>query len=367
MINDKDVGERRGRVCTVKGMDCRHESRYARNELVRGVVLERVMGVHRYRRAAGCFAAIAMAMFVAACSRQEGVEHPSSLAVPYAFWRVTSPTTTVYLLGSIHYGTKEMYPLPEEVESAFASSSVLVIEADPDGMSAANRRAFLEQRAFCEKGKKLDDYLSEDGRQALRAYWKDTGRSEELMDMVQRLRPWGATLILPTWLSRSADVSSELGVDKHFLKEAGGKQLVELEGLAYQMEFMASVPADEQEAELLRTLASLHDEKPGSTFAQTIAAWKSGDLPGMERLSRDWYGNSQAMNNLRDARVFQRNQKMAEKIEQLLSGQDRCFVVVGYSHLIGKRGIAEWLSSKYKVEAGMVSRLDATSKMEKAG
>ena len=27
-------------------------------------------------------------------------------------WKASSPTTTVYLLGSIHAGTKDMYPLP---------------------------------------------------------------------------------------------------------------------------------------------------------------------------------------------------------------------------------------------------------------
>ena len=39
------------------------------------------------------------------------------------FWKVTSPTSTVYLLGSIHLGSKDMYPLPKEIEDAFEGSA----------------------------------------------------------------------------------------------------------------------------------------------------------------------------------------------------------------------------------------------------
>src|SRR5437660_11655919 len=43
-------------------------------------------------------------------------------------WKASSPTNTVYMLGSIHAGIKDMYPLPQSIESAFASSRVLAVE-----------------------------------------------------------------------------------------------------------------------------------------------------------------------------------------------------------------------------------------------
>jgi uncharacterized protein YbaP (TraB family) len=46
-------------------------------------------------------------------------------------WKATSPTTEVYLLGSIHLGKKEWYPLAKEIDGAFDKSKVLVLEADP--------------------------------------------------------------------------------------------------------------------------------------------------------------------------------------------------------------------------------------------
>ena len=43
-------------------------------------------------------------------------------------WKFTSAGNSVYLLGSIHAGSPDMYPLPKPVEDAFAASSVLLVE-----------------------------------------------------------------------------------------------------------------------------------------------------------------------------------------------------------------------------------------------
>src|SRR5258708_34859742 len=43
-------------------------------------------------------------------------------------WKLSSADSVVYLLGSIHLGLPEMYPLPQAIEAAFAASSVLLVE-----------------------------------------------------------------------------------------------------------------------------------------------------------------------------------------------------------------------------------------------
>src|SRR6478672_7160250 len=44
-------------------------------------------------------------------------------------WKATSATNTVYLLGSIHLASPDMYPLPAQIEAAFRNSAVLIVEA----------------------------------------------------------------------------------------------------------------------------------------------------------------------------------------------------------------------------------------------
>ena len=45
-------------------------------------------------------------------------------------WKVQSKTNTVFVLGSIHYLKKEMYPLDEKIEKAFDQADILVVEAN---------------------------------------------------------------------------------------------------------------------------------------------------------------------------------------------------------------------------------------------
>jgi uncharacterized protein YbaP (TraB family) len=49
--------------------------------------------------------------------------------------------------------------------------------------------------------------------------------------------------------------------------------------------------------------------------------------------------------------VYERNRKMASRIEEFLQSKETHFVIVGASHLVGDRGIIEILSRKgYLVE-----------------
>ena len=45
-------------------------------------------------------------------------------------WQVDSPTTRIYLMGSIHLLRQDVYPLAPVIEEAFAASDILVLEAD---------------------------------------------------------------------------------------------------------------------------------------------------------------------------------------------------------------------------------------------
>ena len=53
------------------------------------------------------------------------------------FWKASSPTNTVYLLGSVHLGTKDMYPLPDYMEKAFQRSTTLVVEVNLNAIDKA--------------------------------------------------------------------------------------------------------------------------------------------------------------------------------------------------------------------------------------
>ncbi|HVX66984.1 MAG TPA: TraB/GumN family protein, partial [Bryobacteraceae bacterium] len=64
-------------------------------------------------------------------------------AVQGLMWKATSPTNTVYLVGSLHFGTPDMYPLPETIQSAFQKSSALVVEIDLNKVGPAEAFRFM--------------------------------------------------------------------------------------------------------------------------------------------------------------------------------------------------------------------------------
>lgn len=61
------------------------------------------------------------------------------------FRKVSSPSNAIYLLGSIHVGSKDMYPMPKEIEQAFERSTALVVEGKAPAFVVVK---LLEKRGY---------------------------------------------------------------------------------------------------------------------------------------------------------------------------------------------------------------------------
>ena len=59
-------------------------------------------------------------------------------------WKVQSKTNTLYILGSVHFLKKEMYPLNKKIEDAFDKSEVLVVEANINDPAQTDVQKLLE-------------------------------------------------------------------------------------------------------------------------------------------------------------------------------------------------------------------------------
>jgi len=66
-------------------------------------------------------------------------------------WQVSHPERngTAWLMGSIHYGSAEFYPLPETITAAYDASDVLVVELNPDALNPEQvSKALREQGSW---------------------------------------------------------------------------------------------------------------------------------------------------------------------------------------------------------------------------
>ncbi len=263
------------------------------------------------------------------------------------FWKVTGAGGTAYLLGSLHFGTAEMYPLSAPVNAAFESADRLVVEIDLGAMDPVAILQWISTEGAYMDGTTLADHVSPQVWTALRQRAQQYGVPLELL-AVQR--PWLAAFTLTAMALGRKGFQEDLGVDRHFLSRASGRiPVVELEGFDYQMGLLANLSPDEQERFLHATLRDLDAES--NTFENIVAAWQRGDAAALDaEINASWRSEPDA-GDLYARLIENRNAEMANKIDALLKSGGASFVVIGAAHMVGEGGLAQRLKSRgYRVE-----------------
>ncbi len=259
-------------------------------------------------------------------------------------WKTVSDTTTVYLVGSVHFGTEDMYPLPAHIENAFRNSSVLVVEVDPYHATASDLEGIVPQPEKLPPGDTLWNHVKPGTRDLVRRFCRRHGYDpESLTPMTVHHAAglmWGA-------LTHSAGLDSELGIDRYFIRQARGtKRLVELETVGLQLRLHAGWTADEDER-MLADVAGNFD-RYGEMVRSMTSVWMRGDVAAVDAMVSSMLRISPEARQ----RFFRdRNPRMIEAVERFLGGGEPCFVVVGAGHMLGSDGIVNALRQKgFRVE-----------------
>jgi len=263
----------------------------------------------------------------------------------FLMWRATSPTATVYLVGSIHLGDSSMYPLPKEVESAFAAAKVLAVEINIKNADQAKMMGLLQKAGFYTGDDSLTKHLSKETQAALEDYC--TRHNVPRMGMEQ-LKPWVVAITIAAMAWQQAGEDPSLGIDLHFLNEIKPPQRIdELETMESQLAIFAEASEEEQQSMLASILKK--GDKIKDMIKRTQAAYMAGDPDALQKVmdEQDDVGSK----NLEKKLLDDRNVVMTGKMEEYLKGKDPIFVVVGAAHIIGDKGIAKQLRDKgYKVD-----------------
>jgi uncharacterized protein YbaP (TraB family) len=258
-------------------------------------------------------------------------------------WRAESPTRpdiSLYLLGSIHVGKEDLYPLDPAVESAFTRSETLAVEADIDAVKRTELMGAINEIAVLPAGETLKHKVSPQTWDKLLAYLGEEGMSPLAFS---RLRPWWAAMTIAMQrVLASGEVTASLGIDRHFLDRAAakGKAVVEVESVEQQLRVMSSMPDDAQEHMLVETLEEganpleIMDEVEG-----IFEAWLAGDAAAMQQISLPDEDDPEAEWVIHEYIGVRRNRAMVERIEELLETHSSLFVVVGAAHLVGEQGL----------------------------
>lgn len=280
-------------------------------------------------------------------------------------WKVTKGENTVYILGSIHLGRSDMYPIRQEVQSAFDSADELVVEAD---MTDANKIAEFQRFGMYSDSTTLKDHVSAELYEKFVKACQKLGLPEQMAV----LKIWQAANTLNAMnLSNSGNQEEQTqaaitGADAYYLSKAmiTGKPITELEGLMTQAKMFDALDEKVLLEYFTSVLDSILEEKEEkseeaiSEEAQLITqmqdTWIKGNAD--EFIG---YMNKQSESESETAKAFnkmlfgKRDRGMADKIETMLEaeGSKTYFIVIGAGHLTYENTVRDNLvKDGYEVE-----------------
>jgi uncharacterized protein YbaP (TraB family) len=261
-------------------------------------------------------------------------------------WKVQSKTSTVYVLGSIHFMKKEAYPLNRKIEDAFDKSDVLVVEANINDVNQIDVQKLIDS-AFYPVNETLEKHVSRETYEIIK---KESGELGMPLEFINKQKPWFLALTFTSFELLKLKFDPNYGIDIYFLSKASGKKKIkELENIDYQINLLSKFSDNDQELFLLYTLKDLNIL--GREVEKMIHTWISGDTKGMESIITKSLTEDKRMASIYEKLIYERNRNMVSRIEEFLRSKETYFVIVGAGHLIGNKGIIEILRRKgYLVE-----------------
>ncbi|WP_017185030.1 TraB/GumN family protein [Alkalibacillus haloalkaliphilus] len=264
-------------------------------------------------------------------------------------WQVENEETTVYLLGTIHAGTRDFYPLHESIETAYYEADVVVPEINLNDLNMYDMQQTQQELGMYEEGTTIEDHVSSEVYEQLDEIISDLGMD---IEMVESYKPWLLSSLIQSL--RLQQLGYLHGVDEYFLNQAviDGKEVEALETFESQFEVLASPSEEYQMAMLEDSLVSLDqfDEEMTNMFE----LYKAGDPDDLVEYLFDEDATvteeeEAYMEELND----NRNYNMAEQIDEYLTTNDGMtyFVIVGAAHLTIEPHIVSILEEEgYTVE-----------------
>ncbi|WP_237385554.1 TraB/GumN family protein [Xenorhabdus sp. Sc-CR9] len=140
----------------------------------------------------------------------------------------------LHIVGSIHMGTKNMFPLSEVLLEQLEQADALIVEADITQAAPPFKEGFPEQIALSQR-------LSPEYFDYLQHYSQEIQYPVSLLDP---LPSWQVALILQTSQAQNLGLRPQYGIDYQLLNSAKtlNKPIIELEGTDTQVALLTNLP-----------------------------------------------------------------------------------------------------------------------------
>ncbi|CEK32663.1 GumN family protein,TraB family (plasmid) [[Clostridium] sordellii] len=256
------------------------------------------------------------------------------------YWKATKGDDYVYLIGTTHAVQKNLDFKTKNLEKVLSDTQALALEVNFfTDKKIMEERDSKKESLKLEKGE-LKDFLSKEEQNKLDSLlsYFDIDYSS-----VSNQTPEGFNGLIGAMMSYKSGLT-ENGLDSYLAHtyEAEGKQIDSLESLEFQESFLKSDVEDFKD--LVNSFNKTYMDDQIEFQKQFTDAFIDGDAKFMERTVEKYETKESIKINKN------RNENMANKIDELVKGDKKYAIAVGTYHFFGKDSIIKELESKgYKV------------------
>ena len=251
------------------------------------------------------------------------------------FYQVQWQGKSAYLLGSIHIGRADFYPLPTQIETALGKAKGLVVEVD---MNKADSNALLRQYGRADKTKGLD-WQSRD-KQTVESMTPYCAATANVCQSIQSFAPWLQATQVNLIRYNNLGYSTDYGVDMQLMARHAALPVYQLETAESQFQLLASFDSQAQWS-MVREAISTSD----TDLLSLIAAWRSGNEAELDSIMQEQMGG-EGDTEMLEKILWRRNHVMADGIIKLMGSTEvtaPLFVVVGAGHVVGDKSVMQLL------------------------
>lgn len=301
-------------------------------------------GVHmRCNHAIFCRISIVLVLFLVSGMHALDVANYITETDNSLLWTFEQDGRQVIVLGTVHIGARESYPLNEAIEDLLTSVDYLVLELSPEEM-AKTQQLMVDPAGpvFNRSGVDWTKFMTDEERSQL-----EQQLPAVLIPALPAIRPWFIGIFLLQNIISQTNYSTEYAVESYLMNYAGAKgwTVSGLETAEGQMNLMNDYygkDLEEQVSMLQETLATL-DENVAS-LSELYRLLGEGDAMN---LWKTMIQNETDDEEKRKIMFDNRHPAMLEKIDQILAEQQGVILIaVGAAHLFGPNGLLQGLRSR---------------------
>jgi uncharacterized protein YbaP (TraB family) len=278
------------------------------------------------------------------CQNQDTAQSqtPTDVSGKSFIWKISSDTTSVYLLGSVHVARPDIYPLDSSIEDAFDSANYLVVEVNTSNLSQVEAIQLLSEYGQYPEGEWLSKNLPEKLYEKLEMQLQEFNIAISFLDSY---RPFVIYNMMSQLILESLGYKSEYGIDLYFMDKANesNKSILQLETAEYQMSLLSSIP---DEAVIGIMQYDIGNSETENYLQELFDAWVDGDAAKIETLVFEALVEEPELEPYYEMMYDQRNFNIAQKIEEFLLDDEVYFIVVGAGHLVGENGLINLLVNR---------------------